>query len=247
MNIERLSQRLEKVAQYIVQYGQAPIRLADIGSDHAYLPCNLLKNKQIEFAVAGEVVEGPYLSAVKQVNESQLQDKIIVRLGDGFAAVEASDAINTAAICGMGGGLIVSILEAGYHAGKLPKLLVLQANTAVAKVRAWLQDHYYHILNECFIDEKGQFYEVMVAQKQAEKAIYTDKEIMFGPIHLTQRGPIFEDYWHNELNHHHFILNQLFHGVEYEQMAQDRKNKVDIIQAEIDKIEEVVDYDKALF
>ncbi|MGX7108547.1 tRNA (adenine(22)-N(1))-methyltransferase [Facklamia miroungae] len=244
MNTERLSKRLDQVAQYIVKYGQKPIRLADIGSDHAYLPCNLLKNHQIEYAVAGEVVAGPYHSALKQVRANQLDEQVTVRLADGFEAVEASDAINFAAVCGMGGGLIVSILEAGYQANKLPDRIVLQPNTAVAKVRAWLHEHNYHILNEKFIEERGQFYEVLMAQLKSEKANYTSQEIMFGPVHIVKRGPVFEDYWQNELHHHYFILSQLEDGLDPAEMAEDRKTKIECIQAEIDKIEEVIPYDR---
>ena len=75
MNSEKLSKRLEAVAKYI----PTGDRLADIGSDHAYLPCYMVQKELIPFAVAGEVVKGPYLSAKSHVEELKLSENIAVR------------------------------------------------------------------------------------------------------------------------------------------------------------------------
>lgn len=94
-----LSQRLAAVAEFVPQGA----RLLDVGSDHAYLPIALMEDGKIEFAIAGEVVKGPYESALHNVSGAGLADKIAVRLADGLAAFEASDGITTITICGMGG------------------------------------------------------------------------------------------------------------------------------------------------
>lgn len=84
MNEEQLSKRLEKVASYITKNE----RIADIGSDHAYLPCFAVKNQTASFAIAGEVVDGPFQSAQKQVRSSGLTEQIDVRKGNGLAVIE---------------------------------------------------------------------------------------------------------------------------------------------------------------
>ena len=109
MNELLLSKRLACVAAQV----KPGDRVADIGSDHAYLPVYLIKTKQINFAVAGEVIKGPFETAQRQVQKSQLQEQIMVRLADGLAAIKESDAIDTIVIAGMGGQLIASILENG--------------------------------------------------------------------------------------------------------------------------------------
>ena len=109
MNENQLSKRLATVGDLIPRGS----RLADIGSDHAYLPVALMLENKLSFAVAGEVVEGPYQSAKTQVSKSNLTDKIIVRLANGLDAIEPEDQIDVISICGMGGTLIRDILEAG--------------------------------------------------------------------------------------------------------------------------------------
>ena len=82
---------------------QKAARLADIGSDHAYLPVALMLKGKIEFAVAGEVVKGPFESAKRQVMKNGLSERIEVRLANGLDAIERQDQINAITIAGMGG------------------------------------------------------------------------------------------------------------------------------------------------
>ena len=103
----RLSKRLSAVAAYV----QKGSRLADVGSDHAYLPLFLVENGIIDYAVAGEVVQGPYQSALTNVAQAGKEELIQVRLANGLAAIESSDQIDTITIAGMGGRLIADILE----------------------------------------------------------------------------------------------------------------------------------------
>ena len=72
MNAERLSKRLDAVANNI----QQGARLADIGSDHAYLPCNVVKRGIVSMAVAGEVAEGPYQSALEQIGRASCRERV---------------------------------------------------------------------------------------------------------------------------------------------------------------------------
>src|ERR1700712_2664137 len=101
--------RLERVA------AQVPIgaRLADIGSDHGYLPVALLRRGAIAAAVAGEGALTPFHSAQRRVRENGRQLHISVRLASGFAAIEPQDAITAISICGMGGETIRDILQSG--------------------------------------------------------------------------------------------------------------------------------------
>ena len=99
MDGNKLSYRLQKVAEYV----SADSRLADIGSDHAYLPAYLALKCKINFGIDGEVVKGPFQNAQNEIKKENLQEIVDVRLADGLAAVELSDEINVVTICGMAG------------------------------------------------------------------------------------------------------------------------------------------------
>ena len=75
---KHLSARLACVASLV----PAGARVADIGSDHAYLPAALVLDGKIDFAIAGEVVKGPYENAVHEIKDHQLEGlKMPERLG----------------------------------------------------------------------------------------------------------------------------------------------------------------------
>ncbi|MFR7018535.1 tRNA (adenine(22)-N(1))-methyltransferase, partial [Streptococcus pneumoniae] len=171
-----ISKRLELVASFV---SQGAI-LLDVGSDHAYLPIELVERGQIKSAIAGEVVEGPYQSAVKNVEAHGLKEKIQVRLANGLAAFEETDQVSVITIAGMGGRLIARILEEGL--GKLANVerLILQPNNREDDLRIWLQDHGFQIVAESILEEAGKFYEILVVEAGQMKLSASD--VRFGPF-----------------------------------------------------------------
>ena len=160
MNEIKLSKRLQAVADLV----KPNSRLLDVGSDHAYLPTYLVQQEKIDFAIAGEVVKGPYQIARNHVAEQNLQEKIEVRLADGLAAFEENDAITSVVIAGMGGILISEILEAGKDKLSQVEQLILQPNNHEESLRSWLMDHDFVITSEKILLEAGKIYEIIVAE-----------------------------------------------------------------------------------
>ena len=167
-----ISKRLELVASFVPQGAI----LLDVGSDHAYLPIELVERGQIKSAIAGEVVEGPYQSAVKNVEAHGLKEKIQVRLSNGLAAFEEADQVSVITIAGMGGRLIARILEEGLDKLANVERLILQPNNREDDLRIWLQENSFQIVAESILEEAGKFYEILVVEAGQMKLSKWQKE-----------------------------------------------------------------------
>lgn len=199
----KLSKRLEAVASYVPQGA----RLADVGSDHAYLPLFLVEQGRIAFAVAGEVVQGPYQSALQNVEQAGQSDKISVRLANGLAAVELADQVSTVTIAGMGGRLIADILEAGKDKLVSVERLVLQPNNREDDVRRWLVTNDFQLVTEEILEENDKIYEILVAEKG--KSDLTEDQLRFGPYLLEEQSETFQKKWLKELDKLTYALEQV--------------------------------------
>ena len=198
-----ISKRLELVASFVPQ-GSI---LLDVGSDHAYLPIELVERGQIEVAIAGEVVEGPYQSAVKNVEAHGLEEKIQVRLANGLAAFEEEDQVSVITIAGMGGRLIATILEEGLDKLGNVQRLILQPNNREDDLRIWLQDNGFQIVAESILEEAGKFYEILVVEAGQMKLSASD--LRFGPFLSKEVSPVFVQKWQKEATKLEFALSQI--------------------------------------
>ncbi|MBC6295838.1 tRNA (adenine-N(1))-methyltransferase [Listeria sp. FSL L7-1517] len=233
MNEEQLSKRLEKVASYITNNE----RIADIGSDHAYLPCFAIKNKMASFAVAGEVVEGPFKSAQKQVASIGLTSQIDVRKGNGLEVITADDAIDTIVIAGMGGTLIRTILEEG--AAKLTNVtkLILQPNIAAFQLREWSEKNNWTITSEAILREDNKIYEIIVLQPSKESVEWTAQEIFFGPCLLKEQSAIFKSKWRHEANTWQNIIQTISNN---QPISDENQAKIHELKHKIALVEDVL-------
>ncbi|MBC3385466.1 tRNA (adenine(22)-N(1))-methyltransferase TrmK [Pseudomonas sp. SWRI179] len=190
MNEHTLSMRLERVAAHM----PAGAHLADIGSDHAYLPVALLRRGVIATAVAGEVALTPLRAAERTVVENDLEQRISVRLANGLAAIEPEDGITAISLCGMGGETIRDILDSGKARLSGRERLILQPNGGEQPLRQWLMENGYRILCEELLRENRFYYEIIVAERAGPVA-YTAEELYFGPLQLQARTPVFLAKW----------------------------------------------------
>ncbi|WP_213952188.1 tRNA (adenine(22)-N(1))-methyltransferase [Streptococcus oralis] len=215
-----ISKRLELVASFVPQGAV----LLDVGSDHAYLPIDLVERGQIEGAIAGEVVEGPYQSAVKNVEANGLKEKIQVRLANGLASFEESDQVSVITIAGMGGRLIATILEEGLDKLANVERLILQPNNREDDLRIWLQDHGFQIVAESILEEAGKFYEILVVEAGQMKLSTSD--VRFGLFLSKEVSSVFIKKWQKEATKLEFALSQI-----PEKNLEERQVLVDKIQA----------------
>jgi len=244
----KLSSRLAMIA------GQVPqdSRIADIGSDHALLPTYLVQRGIATFAVAGEVNQGPFEAATKQVAQANLADVVSVRRGDGLAVIHPGE-VDVITIAGMGGSLIVKILSAGES--KLPgvKRLVLQPNVGEDQVRTWLLERGWVLVEEQILEEDDKIYEILTAERMANAeernaALYPDtirlscgisitreRLIAMGPYLLKQADPVLFAKWELEIGKLERIVGTL-----RQSNLEASREKEDQLRQEIACIKEVL-------
>lgn len=238
-----LSERLLLIAEQIPQGS----RLADIGSDHALLPAFLVKNGRVSFAVAGEVNPGPFKAAQRQVAEAGLKALIDVRRGDGLDVISPGE-VDVITIAGMGGNLIVSILEAGKAKLAGVGRLVLQPNVGEEAVRRWLYAEGWSLIDEHILEEDGKIYEILTAERAnvLDKELYKPRELngygvlteerlfQFGPYLSADVSGVFVEKWTREIAKLERIAGQLTHSE-----LDEAKRKREALLVEIAELKEL--------
>ena len=137
-------------------------RLADVGTDHGYIPIYLTERGIIPSAVAMDINKGPLMRAEEHIREYDLTDKIETRLSDGLKNLKSEEADSMIA-AGMGGGLVIRILSDSAQTAEALDELILQPQSEIQKVREYLCGHGYRIIREDMIFEDGKYYPMMKA------------------------------------------------------------------------------------
>ena len=151
-----LSTRLKAVADFVT----AGYKLADIGTDHAYIPIALMEQNLIPGAIAMDINEGPLQRAGEHIAENRMEKKIEIRLSNGFSALKKGEA-ESAVIAGMGGGLMIRILTEGERIAKSLKECILQPQSEIERVRKFLLEEGYDILDENMVKDDGKYYTIL--------------------------------------------------------------------------------------
>jgi len=214
-----LTPRLKKIAQLVPKDTKT---LADVGTDHAYLPVYSLLNGICENAIAMDVNEGPLKRAEENTKKYNLEDKISLRLSDGIQKLKKDEA-DVIVIAGMGGLLIQKILEEGKDILAFGTKLILQPMIAQEELRQYLYSNGYEIENEYVVSEGNKFYNIFyVTCGKETKYCYDD--IIVGR-NLKENSPeIFKDYVSYKMN----VLQKILTGME---KSASEKNTADVKRA----------------
>ena len=177
-----LDKRLSMVAS-MVRRGS---RVADIGTDHAYLPVHLVQAGISPGGIAADIRSGPLEAARRTVTEAGLTDAIALRLGDGLAPVAAEEA-DDIVIAGMGGETIVEILSAADWVKDARLQLVLQPMTRAEELRRWLMTNGFVINEERLVRDGHRLYPVMTAAHTAAEP-ETDEFVFYAGFFADEEG-----------------------------------------------------------
>lgn len=184
-----LDGRLSSVGKFVRQGAV----FADIGTDHGYLPLALLSEGVISHAVLADINEGPLSSARENAREAGLYDKCTFHLGDGARELSGLG-ITDIAIAGMGGELIVDIIENAPHLHKSGVRLILQPMSHQGDVREYLAKVGFSIISEDYSYSQKKYYVTIVAEYTGECYAISDTVAYFGeerfilPLNGEKRG-----------------------------------------------------------
>lgn len=198
-----LSKRLQAVADLVTE-GTV---VADVGTDHGYIPIYLIKMQKAPRAFAMDVNEGPLKRATEHIYANGMSDRIETRLSNGVKELLPGEA-ECVVIAGMGGALIIRILEEGQAVFRQLKEFVLQPQSELAKVRKYLNDHKYSVIAEDMVLEDGKFYPMMKVTNGCESA-YTELELRYGRKLLQEKHPVLNKFLKKELIGKEKILENL--------------------------------------
>ena len=188
----RLSKRLMAVAAMVTPN----YRVADVGTDHGYIPIYLIKNSIATQAIAMDINEGPLDMAKKNIIAHQVADKIETRLSNGVTALSASE-VDTVVVAGMGGNLVIKILSEGELVLKTVQELIIQPQSEIAEVRRFLQEHGYLIIAEEMIYEDGKFYPMMKVV-HGDMKLARQIDFIYGPRLLKGKNIILKQFLEKE-------------------------------------------------
>ena len=244
----KISDRL-KTAASLIREGAV---LADVGTDHGYVPIYLLEQKKIKSAIAMDINKGPLERAREHIHLYGMDAYIQTRLSDGVAALEKGEA-DSILIAGMGGGLVMHILEEGKDICQAAGELILQPQSELCSVRDYLAKNGYMIDAERMVFEDGKYYPMMRVHYQTGKNKNTDitekdaalknagncesrykVECLYGRHLLMEKNPILHQYLQKEHKVFETILDNLLKQPESEK-----------ITARIGEVKEALGYNEA--
>lgn len=208
----QLSERLNTILSLVSQSKC----VADVGCDHGFVSIELINRKIAENVIAMDIRQGPLMRAQEHIMQTRLSDKIQTRLSDGVAALKPGEA-DSLIIAGMGGNLVIHILENGKETVKDMKQCILQPQSEIQKVRKYLRENDFKIIEEKMVFEDGKYYPMMkvrppvadTAGEDTEVKCWDTVQLKYGKLLLEKQHPVLREYLEREIRIYQSILEGL--------------------------------------
>ncbi len=187
----RISDRLRTVA-HMCDKGAV---VADIGTDHGYLPIYLVQEGIALSAIAMDLRKGPLDKAKKHISDNCLEDKIETRLSDGLEKLSENEA-DIITICGMGGRLIADIVTKGMNVITQNTTLIVSPQSEVGDFRHFLVSQGFTVIDEQMLKEDGKYYFIIKCRKSDESvhSEYSETQYEYGWKLLEKRDRVLYEY-----------------------------------------------------
>lgn len=188
-----LSKRMQSVADMI----QPCDAVGDIGCDHAFVSIYMVEQHRAKRVIASDVRRGPITIAKRNIEAMNLSDQIEIRMGDGLGTIVPGE-VNAVVLAGMGGMLMIDILERGEEVVTRCDQLVLQPQSDIEKVRRYLAEKGYHLADEQMLIDAGKYYNLLDVRvhEMVQKDEYDCSKLaddwcyMYGGSLLRKKDPV---------------------------------------------------------
>lgn len=220
----QISERLQHAAAMVTPGN----RLADVGTDHGYVPIYLIQKGIIPNAIAMDINAGPLERAKEHIEQYGLGGYIQTRQSDGVAALQPQEA-DSILIAGMGGGLVMHILTDGKNVCMQAKELILQPQSELERVRRFLDENGYVVDEEDMVLEEGKFYPMMRVHYEKEHAAYVDElSYLYGKKLLNSQNKVLLQYLQQE--------KRIYDGIRQNLVKMDDSPKIKTRLKEVEQI-----------
>ena len=201
----KLTDRLLKIASLVTE-GK---RVADIGTDHGYIPVYLLNQGKVPYAILADVNKGPLENARGEVRHNKLLDKVDLRLGSGIEVLVKGE-VDEVIIAGMGGILISELLEAKLEVAHSLDKLILQPMQAQNELRKYLLNNGFEILDEVLVKEDFRIYEIIIAKYTGKNTVVSD-EIYYevGTKLIENKDPLLNEFIDKKIYMYNSIIKKI--------------------------------------
>ena len=242
----KLSKRMKAVAGMVTSGGV----LADVGTDHGYIPIALVQRQKITGAIAMDINKGPLEKAKANIKAYRYQDQIEVRLSDGAQKLNVGE-VDALLLSGMGGALMIRILSNRMDVFHSLDEVILQPQAEIHLVRRFLHEQQFVIVNEVFLKEDGKYYVAMKARnlrKMEESERTTMKEkyglsydkecyYYYGKDLLNEKHEVLEQFLHREVNMREEIKEKLSQNV-----TENSMRRIEELNAELAILQEALTF-----
>lgn len=231
----KISKRLTMAAS-LISDGKV---LADVGTDHGYVPIYLVEQGKIHRAIAMDINRGPLERAREHIVQYGMEQYIETRLSDGVKALGMGEA-DAILVAGMGGGLVIHILTEGRAICRTAGELILQPQSELERVRRFLTEEGYVTDSEEMVEEDGKYYPMMrvhyapLQQKEEQKQIF----FIYGRSLLENKHPVLLEFLKKEQNIYQGILENLKKQPQTEQIV----SRIQEIESALEQNKEALHY-----
>ncbi len=207
--------------------------VADIGTDHGYIPVYLIENKVAKKVIGSDVSKGSLNKIISYVKSRKLEEFIDTRLGNGLEVIKPFE-IDTVIIAGMGGILITEILEKDRNITNSINNFILQPMVGAKELREYLLDNGFTIITTKLLKEDGRYYEIINAKIGKEKK-WTDINLELPQNLIEEKHPLLIEY----INHKIDFSKNVLDGIR-DKDGEKVKERVEELNKEIEAYEEVL-------